>query len=64
MLYKNQELFDTIEAISDKLPDNLKVKDKKDLRIKLVEGIEDTKKGNICSIDDAFNEIMESIEMK
>lgn len=38
MTYKNQSLFDTIESISDKIPNNLKIKNKKDLRVKLVEG--------------------------
>ena len=36
---------------------DLTIKDKNDLRKKLEEGIKDTDKGKICSIDEAFSEI-------
>ena len=44
-------------AITSKAPENLIIKDKKDLRAKLEEGIKDTERGNTCSLDEAFLEI-------
>ena len=44
-------------AITSKAPKNLIVKDKKDLRKKLEEGIIDSENGNVCSLDEAFLEI-------
>ena len=44
-------------AIINKAPKNLIVKDKKDLREKLEEGIKDTESGIVCSLDEAFLEI-------
>ena len=38
-------------------PKNLIIKDKKDLRKKLEEGIKDTESGRVCSLDEAFLEI-------
>lgn len=38
-------------------PKELIVKDKKDLREKLEEGIKDTENGNVYSIDEAFDEV-------
>lgn len=38
------------------------IKDKKDLRKKILEGIKDTEKGKTCTIDDAFREIEEIIK--
>lgn len=38
------------------------VKDKKDLRKKILEGIKDTEKGKTCTIDEAFREIEEIIK--
>lgn len=46
-------------AITSKAPQDLIIKDKKDLRSKLEEGIKDTESGNICSLDEAFLEIEE-----
>ena len=43
--------------ITSKSPKNLIVKDKKDLREKLEEGIKDTENGRVCSLDEAFLEI-------
>ena len=43
--------------ITSKAPKNLIVKDKKDLRAKLREGIKDSENGNVCSLDEAFSEI-------
>lgn len=37
--------------------ENLIIKDKKDLRKKLEEGIKDSENGNVCSLDEAFAEI-------
>ena len=36
---------------------DLTIKDKKDLRKKLEEGIKDTDNGKVCSVDEAFSEI-------
>ena len=44
-------------AITSKAPQNIIIKDKKDLRAKLEEGIKDTENGNTCSLDEAFIEI-------
>ncbi len=44
-------------AIINKAPKNLIVKDKKDLREKLEEGIKDTERGRVCSLDEVFLEI-------
>lgn len=35
----------------------MKVKDKEDLKRKLEEGIKDIENGNVCSVEDAFKEI-------
>ena len=39
------------------VPENLKIKSKRDLREKLEKGIKDTENGNVCSIEEAFDEI-------
>ena len=44
-------------AIINNAPKNLIIKDKKDLRKKLEEGIKDTENGRVCSLDEAFLEI-------
>ncbi len=44
-------------AVTSKTPQNLIIKDKKDLRAKLEEGIKDSESGNMCSLDEAFLEI-------
>ena len=38
-------------------PQNVIVKDKEDLRKKLLEGIKDSDNGNVCTIDEAFREV-------
>jgi len=43
--------------ITNNAPQDLVVKDKVDLRQKLEEGIKDTESGNVCSLDEAFEEI-------
>lgn len=43
--------------ITNKAPESLIIKDKKDLRKKLEEGIKDSENGNVCSLDEAFAEI-------
>jgi len=43
--------------ITNNAPQDLVVKDKADLRQKLEEGIKDTESGNVCSLDEAFEEI-------
>ena len=43
--------------VINKVPENLIIKDKKDLRKKLEEGIKDSDNGNVCSLDEAFEEI-------
>ena len=43
--------------IIDNASQNVIIKDKKDLRKKLLEGIKDTDNGNVCTIDEAFSEV-------
>lgn len=43
--------------VINKAPENLTIKDKKDLRKKLEEGIKDLKNENVYSLDEAFAEI-------
>ena len=43
--------------VINKVPENLIIKDKKDLRKKLEEGIKDYDNGNVCSLDETFSEI-------
>lgn len=43
--------------VINKAPEHLIIKDKKDLRKKLEEGIKDSESGNVCSLDEAFDEI-------
>jgi len=40
-------------------PENLIIKDQKDLIEKLEKGMQDTKNGKVCSIEDAFEEVKE-----
>ena len=42
-----------------KAPDDLIIKDDKDLLGKLKKGIEDTNKGKVCSMEEAFEEVKE-----
>lgn len=44
-------------SVTDNAPSNLIIKDKKDLRKKLEEGIKDSESGKVCSIDEAFLEV-------
>ena len=44
-------------AVTSKAPDSLIIKDKKDLRAKLKEGIKDSESGKVCSINEAFSGI-------
>lgn len=39
-------------------PEELIIKDKNDLKRKLEEGIKDTNSGNVCTLDEAFEEIL------
>lgn len=50
-------------AITSNAPKDLIIRDKKDLRKKIEEGIRDSENGNVCSLDEAFLEI-ESILAK
>lgn len=50
--------------IVNEAPRDLLIKDKKDLRAKLREGIKDTESENICSLDEAFTEIEKILKMK
>lgn len=43
--------------IINKVPEHLVIKNKKDLRKKLEEGVKDSENGNVCSLDEAFEEI-------
>ena len=45
--------------ITNKAPDSLIIKDDKDLLEKLKKGMEDTDNGNVCSIEEAFEEVKE-----
>ena len=58
------EYIDFLEYtdVINKAPENLIIKDKKDLRKKLEEGIEDSENGNVCSLDEAFTEIESILE--
>lgn len=44
-------------TIINNAPQNLIIKSKEDLRNKLIEGIEDTNNGKVCSIEEAFDEV-------
>ena len=44
-------------TIIDKAPNDLIIKDKKDLRKKIEEGIQDSKDGKVCSMNDVFGEV-------
>ena len=43
--------------IVNNAPQNIIIKDKQDLRRKLLEGIKDTDNGNVCTINEAFSEV-------
>ena len=44
-------------AVIDNAPKNVIVKDKTYLRKKLLEGINDTDNGNVCTVDEVFEEV-------
>lgn len=44
-------------SIINNAPKDLIIKDKKDLKKKIEEGIQDSENGNVCSIEEAFLEI-------
>ena len=44
-------------TIIDTAPNDLIIKDKKDLRKKIEEGIQDSKDGKVCSMNDVFEEV-------
>ena len=44
-------------AVIDNAPKHVIVKDKTDLRKKLLEGINDTDNGNVCTVDEVFEEV-------
>ena len=48
--------------VTNKVPENLIIKDKKDLRKKLEAGIKDSENENVCSLDEAFTEIESILE--
>ena len=47
--------------ISSKAPEDIVIKDEKDLNKKLKEGIKDIENGNVCSLDEAFDSALETI---
>ena len=48
-------------SVINNAPKDLIIKDEKDLREKLEEGLQDIEDGNVCSLDDAFEEIEKSL---
>lgn len=44
-------------SIINNAPDDLIIKDKEDLRKKILEGIKDIEQGKVCSVDVAFQEV-------
>ena len=60
----SNKILDYIEylkysAIINNAPKDLIIKDKEDLKEKLLKGIKDTENGNVCTIDEAFKEVEE-----
>ena len=49
-------------VIINNLPQNLIIKNKKDLKEKIEEGIKDTDSGNVCTVDEAFEEVDEILK--
>lgn len=43
--------------MTNKAPDNLIIKDNKDLLNKLKKGMEDTKNRKVCTVEEAFEEV-------
>ena len=48
-------------SVINNAPKDLIIKDEKDLREKLEEGLQDIEDGNVCSLDEAFEEIEKSL---
>ena len=44
-------------SIINNAPDDLIIKDKEDLRKKILEGIKDIEQGKVCYVDEAFQEV-------
>lgn len=44
---------------TNKAPENLIIKDDKDLLTKLQKGMKDSNEGKVCSVDEAFEEVQE-----
>ena len=44
-------------TIINNAPQKLVIRNKEDLRKKLLEGIKDSDNGNVCTIDEAFREV-------
>ncbi len=48
-------------SVINNAPKDLIIKDEKDLIEKLEEGLQDIEDGNVCSLDEAFEEIEKSL---
>ena len=48
--------------VTDDIPEELVIENKEDLKAKLEEGLEDIKNGNICSMEEAFEEVNSILE--
>ena len=48
--------------MKNKAPDDLIIKDDKDLLEKLKKGMEDTDNGKVCSVEEAYEEVKKIIE--
>ena len=60
----SNKILDYIEylkysAIINNAPENLIIKDKEDLKNKILEGIEDSGNWKVCNIDETFKEVDE-----
>ena len=60
----SNKILDYIEylkysAIINNAPENLIIKDKDDLKNKILEGMEDCKSGKVCTVNEAFKEVDE-----
>ena len=65
----SDKVIDYIEYLKfsyviNKVPKELIIKDKEDLKKKLKEGIQDTNNGNVCDIEEAFAEVNEILAIK
>ena len=48
-------------SVINNVPEDLVIKDEEDLRQKLEEGLQDIEDGNVCSLDETFEEIEKSL---